>query len=76
MAKEKGKDGSRTKGIGFAVFIDIPEGATQADVESYIKEAILCHRGSLPPEHPCFDLNLDSVNVSRSKFISLVSRIR
>ncbi len=49
----------------FVVSVEIPDGATVADMKSYINDAVRCWAGSLNPHNdPLFDLDRNKVMVT------------
>ncbi len=53
----------RTK---FIVSVEIPLGATEADMKGYIEDAVSTWAGSLNPhDDPLFDLDRDKVKVTK-----------
>ncbi len=51
----------------FLVAFDVPRGATVAEVENYVENAVRAHCGGLDPAEPMFDLDRGSVAVQRVK---------
>lgn len=56
----------------FIVTVEIPEGMTQAEMASYIKEAVRCWAGSKDPDSAIFDLNRKSVKVTKHETVQLL----
>ena len=74
---ERRRDMAKTKAktVQFLVTLDVPEGATIASVQRYVKDAVRTWHGSLEPAmkendyegDPMFNLNARSVKVERVK---------
>ena len=47
----------------YLVLLDRPEGASQAEVEAYIRLAVQCERGLCHPEDPMSKLDPETVRV-------------
>ena len=59
MAKSR----KRNRQTKFTVALEMPEGVSTSEMETYIEEAVATWRGQLDPDDPLFALDGDSVKV-------------
>jgi hypothetical protein len=51
--------------VNFKVSLELPAGVKAKALQEYIADAVRAHRGGLRPSDPLFDLDRDTVKVTR-----------